>query len=326
MASDKSFDIYGYGQSRSLAGFTIVELMVALAISLLVVALATSTFVAARSAYGTNDAATQIQDSGRFATYLLRRTLQQAGYEDYGPRGNPNRVTRAQLPGFVPGTPPCVQAEVCGFNARRVDGNQFVTGTTGVADSSGNDSLMARFQGVSDPSDVTKGDGTIINCMGFAEPSMNGANRIGDRAISAFYVATGASGEPELRCSYRSASGIFKDEPIARGVERFQVLYGVETGATTDSVPDRYMRADEISVADNNVAFANWQKVRSVKIGMVLRGPIGSGPAASPNPQLYPLGTALQSAADVGSVFTPPDDGRLRRVVSFTVNLRNDQK
>jgi len=40
---------------------------------------------------------------------------------------------------------------------------------------------------------------------------------------------------------------------------------------------------------------------------------------------LTPLGTGYTNpeSVDPGSHFTPPDDGRLRRVMAFTVSLRN---
>jgi type IV pilus assembly protein PilW len=80
---------------------------------------------------------------------------------------------------------------------------------------------------------------------------------------------------------------------------------------------------------------ANWRRVRSLRIGMVLRGPSRSAPDAGPQ-TFYPLGAApasaggadggaMSSSADPGSVFTPAVDGRFRQVVTFTVHLRNDQ-
>ena len=81
---------------------------------------------------------------------------------------------------------------------------------------------------------------------------------------------------------------------------------------------------------------ANWRRVRSVRIGMVLR----SAPGATQINEaidLYPFGVAKDAATsgnvggvfkstdDKGSTFTPPVDNRLRQVVTFTIHFRNDQ-
>jgi type IV pilus assembly protein PilW len=130
-------------------------------------------------------------------------------------------------------------------------------------------------------------------------------------------------------------------------VENFQVLYGVDgiaPGNTTvpipsaaDSIPERYLRADQLTVAGNDVAtYANWQRVRSIRIGVVLRGPPGSAVDSS-SQTFYPLGVSKGSASgakgsgfannttDPGTVYTPTSDNRLRQVVTFTVHLRNFQ-
>ena len=97
--------------------------------------------------------------------------------------------------------------------------------------------------------------------------------------------------------------------------------------------------ADQIVVAGNTsskATYDNWRRVRSIRIGMVLRGPIGSQQeivsqtfypfGLAPNSSTGSAGTALSdSTNDPGTVFTPAADGRLRQVVTFTIHLRNDQ-
>lgn len=156
-----------------------------------------------------------------------------------------------------------------------------------------------------------------------------------------------STGEPSLMCSTVDSAGtISTAQPIIRGVENFQVLYGVDgftavntqfTGAQ-DSVPDKYLRADQLvvgGVADSAATNSNWRRVRSLRIGMVLRGPPNSA-QNSVAQTLYPFGlaksssaaaagSAMSSANDPGTIFAAPADGRLRQVVTFTVHLRNDQ-
>lgn len=109
------------------------------------------------------------------------------------------------------------------------------------------------------------------------------------------------------------------------------MLYGVDkvvanTAPTgnVDSVPDSYLRADQMTVTGNDAAtLTNWRRVRSLRIGLVLRGPPGSA-QSSESQTLYPLGSNYESTSDPGSKFTATDS-RLRQVVTFTVQLRNCQ-
>ena len=152
-------------------------------------------------------------------------------------------------------------------------------------------------------------------------------------------------------CSTVNSSGTISDQqPIIQGVENFQVLYGTDgasagvappvspasSAAISDVVPDRFLRADQMTVAGDAVGTnANWRRVRSLRIGMVLRGsqnstqervsqtfyPLGAGKSSATGS----AGSAMSSSDDPGTVFTPSIYGRLRQVVTFTVHLRNDQ-
>jgi type IV pilus assembly protein PilW len=85
------------------------------------------------------------------------------------------------------------------------------------------------------------------------------------------------------------------------------------------------LRADQLTVAGNAAATRdNWRRVRAVRIGLVLRGPVGSAQQALAT-TFNPLGTAYtDSANDVGSALAVSNDRRLRSVSSFTVHVRND--
>lgn len=139
--------------------------------------------------------------------------------------------------------------------------------------------------------------------------------------------------EPSFRCSVLKKDGTWADaESLLEGVESFQVLYGtdgVKPGLApdphdADGVADRWLRADELTVASNAAATrANWRRVRAVRIGLVVRGPVGS--AISRETQvLHPLGAQFASNDDLGSNFNAPADGRLRTTRSITLHLRNN--
>ena len=170
------------------------------------------------------------------------------------------------------------------------------------------------------------------------------SGKMDDGFISILHVQASSDGEPSLMCTREASGGGFEAQPLVQGVESFQVLYGVDnvvpntapTG-TTDSVPERYLRANQLTVTGNDAAtYANWRRVRSLRIGMVLRSQPGSA-VDTASQTFYPLGTSKSSASgavgsafahatnDPGSEFTPAVDRRLRQVVTFTVHLRNFQ-
>lgn len=108
--------------------------------------------------------------------------------------------------------------------------------------------------------------------------------------------------------------------------------------AAPDSVPEKYLRADQMVVggaAYSQATYNNWRRVRSIRIGMVLRGPPNSQQdrvsqtfypfGAGKNSTTGTAGSGLSSTNDVGTIFTPAVDGRLRQVVTFTIHLRNNQ-
>ena len=88
---------------------------------------------------------------------------------------------------------------------------------------------------------------------------------------------------------------------------------------------ERWLRADQLTVPGNEAGTrASWRRVRALRIGLVLRGPVGSAQQSS-TATFTPLGAPFTDAAnDTGSSLTVPADRRLRQAVTFTVHLRND--
>ncbi|MDR3369601.1 PilW family protein [Rhodoferax sp.] len=322
-------------------GFTLVELMVALVIGLLISLAAVSSLIVTRRGFTTVDAASQLRDNARFASDLIQRVALQAGYKDptYAIAPPSQKDLDDDANGFI-------AANITGFNKATFKSTSLTTANNRTT-SDGSDILILRYQTAKlngDPASSTS-DGTMIDCAGNAISTVPQDRN--DRMVSVFHIGVGTDGEPSLMCA-RSSTGLapFTSQPIVRGVENFQVLYGVDGFTSvnqpftnpTDSVPERYLRADQIVVGGvmaSQATYNNWRRVRSIRIGMVIRGPANSqqekvsqtfypfGVAA--NSSTGTIGSALSSANDVGTVFTPPVDGRLRQVVTFTIHLRNDQ-
>ena len=329
---------------RHQNGMTLVELLVALTISSVIAIAAVSALVVSRQGFSTVDAASQLRDNSRFAVDLIQRLALQTGYMDV-------TFATAVRPGTA--TLPVPVANVTGFNNVKADASSSDPSATTLAWGSsevgrGSDVLVLRFQPSPRTIGSTVSDNTMIGCNGRAATFVPSDRD--DRMTSVLYIDT-SLGEPSLMCAATPVTGATwpaagNAQPIITGVENMQILYGVESvvpntapaaGATDSSYPNMFLRADQMVVAGNAEATnLNWQRVRSIRIGLVLRGPLGSAQEGVAR-TLYPLGqaagssgggagSAMSSSADVGTVFTTPADTRLRQVVTFTVHLRNEQK
>lgn len=321
-------------------GMTLVELLVSLVIGLVITLAAVSALIVTRQGFNTVDASSQLRDNARFAADLIHRVTLQAGFKDplYA-------IASPSQKDYADDALGLISANVTGFNNAIPKTTDLLTATTRTT-SDGSDVLIIRYQTAKLNDDTSStADGTMIDCAGNPVTTMP-ANRK-DRMVSIFYVAVGSDGEPALMCS-RSANGLapYSPQPIIQGVENFQVLYGVDGftsanssfNATPDSVPEKYLRADQMivgGVMGSQATYNNWRRVRSVRIGMVLRGPLNSQQERV-SQTFYPFGlgkssstgtagSSLSSTNDVGTVFTPGVDGRLRQVITFTVHLRNNQ-
>jgi len=335
-----------------------------LALSVLIAGAAIASLIVARQGFNSVDAASQLRDNGRFASDLIQRLAVQAGYMDVNfaaatsASGFNVASTTSSVP-FILGLDNTIVSSssnlpnlTTAFKLRpnATNSQSGCTSPTDTACANGSDVLILRYQTSASFAGSTVSDKSMINCAGKADASV--ATKKQDQMISVFHIARSTAGEPSLMCSYLGASGSWVTEPIVEGVESLQVLYGVDgfTTANTqfgghiDSVPDKYIRASQMVVdsVDSEATYSNWRRVRSLRIGLVLRGPINSAISKSANiDKVCPLGTNPDSTADcidqsgsetppmgaefprLGSVI--PNDGRLRQTVTFTVFLRNVQ-
>lgn len=316
----------GVAAARRQAGVTLVELMVALVIGLVISAAAVAALIVARNGFSSVDATAQLRENARFSADLIQRLAAQAGFED---------VAGGHVSSVLPqGRPPAIQ----GFDDSLVTAAVLPNGLTdgsrtggcgGVTDTScanGSDALVLRFWGTSRNGVA---DGSMINCAGIPEPEGT------DRATSIFHIARSAAGEPTLACTYLAADGTWQTEALVPGVEAFQVLYGVDNvvpgtappaGTTgTDSVPDRYLRASQLVVAGNPAETTNnWRRVRSLRIGLLFRGPANAAVDNAATAQTYPvLGDGLSASTDTLAQLVVPADGRLRQQIVLNIHLRN---
>lgn len=321
------------------SGLTLVELMVALVISSVIAIAAVSALLVSRQGFSTVDAASQLRDNSRFATEMIQRFGVQAGFLDAiaathtfkkDPSGQPAGNPRPNIGGFS-------NAIISETDPLNVSTARTVVTALGY----GSDILLLSYQVAETFPKSGVSDRSMIDCFGNS-PTITPIDLL-DRRTNILYVGPGVNGAPGLRCKTDIATT--PSQEIVPGVENFQVLYGVDgvtagafaVGPKTNLVTN-YLRADQMEVPADPTGVqtnSNWRRVRSIKIGMVIRGPIGSAQQAIAQ-TYYPFGrapgstggaagSALSSNADPGTAFTPPADTRLRQVTSFTIHLRNEQ-
>lgn len=325
-------------------GFTLVELMVAMTIGLVVSLVAASLLLLASQGFNAVDAISNARDKQRLAIEQLSSAVLQAGFEDWG---LPNATLQSVVRTLGTATDP--EPDLFGWNnASFVAPTDDLLSTTNATTNgnraaacgsrtttdclNGSDVLAVRFQGSSLPDNANKGDGSMLNCHGEAARGLKDAN-LKERVLLVFHVNLPSTrDEPSLMCSVLEEDGKWTTRPLLDGIESFQVLYGTDgvspgiaaTANSADSVADNWLRADQLTVAGDAAGTrANWRRVRAVRIGLVVRAPVGST-VARQTQVLHPLGSAFASADDSGSALVTAADGRLRTVRTITLHLRND--
>lgn len=172
-------------------GFTLVELMVAVTISLLLTLVIAQLFLGSRRTYATTDDMSRMQENTRYAQGLLIRNIHLASY-----KSQPNSVTGNVFSGV----------------------NVALAATDGAGTAS--DTLTVRYQGSGNGAGAP--DGTILDCLG---------NQIdaGAMAVNTFSIAVGANGSNALWCSV--SPGGANPVEIVPDVVNMQLVFGEDTNA-----------------------------------------------------------------------------------------------
>ncbi|WP_293779125.1 PilW family protein [uncultured Oxalicibacterium sp.] len=298
-------------------GLTLVELMVAMTLNLFVLLTLTGLLLSGKASYNAQDQQAQMQETGRYVMEVIARQVRQAGHEDWNPYLQPRRATASASP------------HVLGLDARTLKKNtpELESITAGVVN--GSDVLALRFFA---PDAALHG--VALNCAGFIESRPEASSDADEeRSWSIFFVARDSAGEAELRCKYRTKNG-WSSDAIARGVESFQVLYGVELPSASGEL--QYMNATAVTALDAgreetqmHTAASYWHRVRAVRFALLVGG---THKAQEKPPQQHHLFGESYSASHARS-----DSGvlieeealpaamrqRVRMVFTQTIHLRN---
>lgn len=310
------------------AGLSLIELMISMVIGMLVTLAGASLLLSTKSGYAAQSETSLIEDAGRYALENISRSVRQAAYENWDKEKGPI-VAKAAY-----------SANIAGFDARTLKSMSEGIDMPVAKAINGSDVLAIRFFG---SGTGPGGDGTMVNCAGFGVPAPSSQSSAEDeRGWSIYYVGEDSTGEPELYCKYRGDKG-WTSQAIARGVESFQVLYGVDTDG--DGVMNRLCSATEVDALDDALVLeginatersrdrirkTHWKKIVLVKIGLLVR----SARTVRSDVQKirYDLFgkdyAAAHASTDIGTTIEEAKlaksaKNRIRKVFSGTIQLRN---
>lgn len=323
-------------RTRRQTGVTLVELMVAMAVSLILLAGVLQIFQANRQSYRVQEAMARAQENGRFAIEFLTRDIRMADFwgctNTIGKLNNNLDSTSASFIDFaaggLDGTEGATALAPDSLVLRSATGNGMDVAPPTSASPSPADDVLVPGNNLQDGdiilvSDCESADivqitgdpssGSVPHASGSAHQPGNCATasatcpgnlskvyREGSRVFRArsvtYDIQAGASGEPAL---WRTIDGGVAQE-LVDGIENLQILYGEDTD--DDQTADRYVDA-------NNVG--NMENVVSIRVAVVARSYTD-----------FLTGGVNQDYTVEGSTNTPNDE-RLRQVYTATIGVRN---
>lgn len=330
---------------RRQRGVGLVEIMISLTLGLLVTGAIVQIYLTTKRQNDMQTSLTGRQEASRFAAQIIQRDAQMAGFRgclrDLGTVVNTLNNSNDFLYDFgqhvvgfdnAAGLPASITNVVAGTDVltlRTVDDTDVAL-TAGMATSVANPVTVAGLA----PAPFANGDIALIaDCSGAAVFQVDTY----DAATGTIgHVAAGTPGNSTLNFGRRFSAGaqvyrmrtttyyiresangtgpalwrrvgLENPQELAEGIENMQVLYGEDTDG--DQAPDEYRAADAVT---------DWTQVVSLQVALLAAGT--QDRVADADPRTFDLLGEVVDPTDGGNV---ESDGRLRRVLSFTVALRN---
>jgi len=286
-------------------GLTLIELMVALVISLLILAGLFTVYQSNQRGYRLNDGLVRTQESGRFAIDFLARDTRQSAYPANDP--DPNVRTAPEFHFFL-FTGGADNVDISGTVAGAFPQSDILSlrhGMNGIlsSDCSGN------IPGNTDPINVT-----LIQATKSWTP-------IGNTTWNQYDVRT--TGRTNNRNNPIFALYCNGNE-LVEGIENMQILYGVDTTFKPDFVADQYFTFNNIPDVDGDLAI-DWGRVISIRIALLASSV--DEKANVPSSRVFNMlgtnltfdGTGVDAAGNAIAA-----DQKIRRLYTTTVLIRNN--
>lgn len=327
--------------TRSQRGLTLIEVMIAITISLILLAGVMQIFTGSRQTYRVQDNMARVQENGRFAMDFLSKDIRMADHwgcmknsttlvnnlvggggmgavaglaGTEGAAGAPDTITLATAvpSGITVTTQMPTSSAVIFATAHSLALDSIVI----ISDCNNGDIFQVTHLPAAGGIGHNSGAGAPGNsfnnpsptCPGAATNCLSGDYGPGAEIMSTqtitYSVAADATNNGLLTL-YKSSAGIGAAAaaalPLVEGVENMQILYGEDLN--DDRSADRYVPVNTAGLVMNNVV--------SVRIGLVIV-------TAENN-----LATAPQTYIGADGIAVTAADRRLRRVFSSTIQLRN---
>jgi len=271
--------------SRKERGLTLVEILVAMVISLFLTAGVIQLFIGTKQTYRFNDGLSRIQENARFALETMAADIRMAAYSQQPP--NP-------LPANYPPLPP----------------SPFTTAVQGPA----NNDIRVRWF------DPCPGAGPCPANSNQCDPAPGpgGVNGICFRRYFVQQGTAAAAGNPPACNAAQNSLFLQRDnaanaQELIEGVQALQILYGEDTTVPPDGTADQYV---------NGAAVANWNNIVSVRIDLLLVSlqdnivtPIPGNSQQGQQTVFFPIYNP--------NPLPPANDRCLRQAFSTTITIRN---
>lgn len=220
---------------RRERGFTLVELMITVAIALFLIGGLLTVLQNVRSAYNNQQLLSQLQDQQRFALTVLTDVIQAGGYFPDPKQYDPTNALPASAPYAM---------------------GQAFYGTHPAAN--GPDTIGVRYR-------TNQGEQVI-----FCDGSINTTQAPDGLFVNQLTVVPPTGGNPwQLQCQVtNAATGAVNTVSIVNGVQNLIVYYGVKRNPVpADYNVDTYLTADQMAAAD-------WNNVSSVRVLLTFTNPL----------------------------------------------------
>jgi type IV pilus assembly protein PilW len=245
-------------------GFTLIELMVSIAIALFIAAGLTLMVINMRTTFSSQDKMSQVQDSQRLAVAMLTTSVQSSGYFI----DLTQNTAAVALPASTSANP----------NGTFFVAGQIISGTSGTSGAS--DTVDVRYQ-------TESGDG-LMNCQGVSNtaptPAPTPATPTPTKVRIIWVNSFAVNASNELTCAVNGGAAV----PLVSNVASMTILYGVDTNS--DGNVDTYLNASAVTAA------GRWDRVQTAQFRLSFVNLMDSRPGAVVAlPQLWIQTISLQN-------------------------------